>query len=253
MDITKYQLPLGVLPKHCLDVIDKEVEVVDFPNFNETQKILNRPFNDGIYKNNENSFLLKCTTQMEKVTPKMIDWWFAWHLPFSERYKLWHPKDHISAKISKDRSTSNNDKENYIGIDSLVEEYIGKKIFKLKISFIEPRNFGITSVDDHATAVCALVTDRTTGIQIARLIHYVRKVEFGSIMTSLFWMGSHVSHPNPIKNSFIRNLLKVRFIKHLLLNEYSARSLLIHCYEEMNHLQKFLPCIYEEFGGHSRN
>ena len=48
------------------------------------------------------SYFVKCTTEMLNVTPEMIRWWFVWHLPSSERYKLWHPRDHISARLNEE-------------------------------------------------------------------------------------------------------------------------------------------------------
>ncbi len=36
-------------------------------------------------------------THMPGVTPEMWDWWFGWHGCKDSRYKLWHPKSHISA------------------------------------------------------------------------------------------------------------------------------------------------------------
>ena len=34
---------------------------------------------------------------MPGVTPQMWEWWFGWHGSDSRRYKLWHPRAHVSA------------------------------------------------------------------------------------------------------------------------------------------------------------
>jgi hypothetical protein len=46
-------------------------------------------------------------TQMPKVTPAMWDWWFAWHGSEAQRYKLWHPRAHISSKWADREYTKN--------------------------------------------------------------------------------------------------------------------------------------------------
>jgi hypothetical protein len=35
--------------------------------------------------------------ELPEVTPEMLDWWWD-HIDTTERYKLWHPKDHKSFK-----------------------------------------------------------------------------------------------------------------------------------------------------------
>ena len=183
---------------------------------------------------------------MIDVAPEMIGWWFSWHLPHSERYKLWHPRDHISATL-KEEDIILQSKGQYIGVDSFVEEYIGNKLQRLQISFKEPALFGLEKQED-SIAICAYVTDTNNGVKVAKLLHYVLKTDKGSLMKSFFWMGSELRHPNAIKNLIVTNLSKIQPIKGLLLNDDSAMDLLIHCYEEMNHLSKFLPDLYQEFG-----
>ena len=66
---------------------------------------------DGIYRNNSNQVLVKCSTVMG-VTPKMVDWWFAWHMSKAD---IVTPRDHISTELKEDRSSFKSDKEKYIG------------------------------------------------------------------------------------------------------------------------------------------
>ena len=58
-------------------------------------------------------------TAMPGVTPEMWDWWFGWHGSQDSRYKLWHPKSHVSA-VWEDGG----DDISYIGRNSIIEEYI---------------------------------------------------------------------------------------------------------------------------------
>lgn len=38
-------------------------------------------------------------TPMPGASGEMIDWWFGWHSNESQRYKLWHPRAHMKAKL----------------------------------------------------------------------------------------------------------------------------------------------------------
>ena len=131
-------------------------------------------------------------------------------------------------------------------MDSYVEEFIGKKIHKLKISFLDPVNFGFEDINDHFTAVCASVTDASTQVDVATLLHYVKTLENGSVMQSYFWMGTNLSHPNALISFCVSRLSRLKFLKGLVLNDNSAKNLMIHCFEEMDHLSKFLPNLYED-------
>ena len=246
MNLSKYKLPLGALPKKANEIIQQKVYESEFIDSNNCSLLIeDEDIGDGIYKNKEKSYFLKCTTNMVNVSPEMIAWWFTWHLSSSERYKLWHPRDHISARL-KEEGIKLQSKDQYIGVDSFVEEYIGNKLQRLQISFKEPAVFGLEN-QQNSVAICAYVTDVNSGVRIAKLLHYVLRREKGSVMKSFFWMGSELYHSNTFKNFFVKNLTKIKLIKGFLLNDDSAIDLLIHCYEEMNHLGKFLPDLYQEF------
>ena len=139
MSLEKYQIPLGSLPQKAKETLSNDVINSDFLDFRNAKEVSQGSiYQDGIYRNNSNQVLVKCSTVMKGVTPKMVDWWFAWHMPQSERYKLWHPRDHISAELKEDRSSFKSDKEKYIGVDSYVKEFIGKELNELCISFSRP-------------------------------------------------------------------------------------------------------------------
>ena len=247
MNLSKYKLPLEALPEQVRKISRQKVIETEFIDSTNCHVLIEEEdFDDGIYKNKELSYFVKCTTDMMNVTPEMIRWWFTWHLPSSERYKLWHPRDHISARL-KEEGIKLQSKDQYIGVDSFVEEYIGNKLQRLQISFKEPAVFGLEN-QQNSVAICAYVTDVNSGVRIAKLLHYVLRREKGSVMKSFFWMGSELYHSNTFKNFFVKNLTKIKLIKGFLLNDDSAMDLLIHCYEEMNHLSKFLPDLYQEFG-----
>ena len=88
MNLTKYEIPLGSLPLKAEQVIKQKTIESEFLNFQYSPQILDTNLEDGIYKNKNNSYFIQCTTNMRGVVPQMIDWWFIWHLPSSERYRL---------------------------------------------------------------------------------------------------------------------------------------------------------------------
>ena len=246
MNLSDYEIPLGKLPDSKEIILGKKTIDFEFNDFRLSGNGSNQELEDGVYKNKKNSYFIKCTTQMKNVNPSMIDWWFAWFMPHTERYKLWHPKDHISSHIYQDNSHKISDKEKYIGIDSYVEEYIGSKLHSLCITFLQPSSYGFNELNEDSTTICAGVRDMNSGIFVANLLHHVIKNEQGSTMYSYFWMGMEPNHANPIKNYLIRFFTKFKFFKSLLLNDKVAKELMTHCYEEMNHLSKFLPELYKD-------
>jgi hypothetical protein len=249
MNLSKYKLPMDELPFRIRESLKEEIHNSEFSGFNNAYELHREgSFSTGICKNNKGEILVTCVTEMFDVTPRMIDWWFGWHLPESERYQLWHPKAHVSSRLTQDNSHFTTDKEKYINIDSYVKEYIGKQLNVLCISFVEPKQFGFPELNpDTETAICAHVKDLSKNISIASITHLVSKSHKGSIMQSSFWLGMNLEHSNRVLNLLIKPLLNVSNIKAIFLTDKLALDLLVHCAEEMNHLPKFLPTLYMDF------
>jgi hypothetical protein len=182
-------------------------------------------------------------TAMPGVTPEMCDWWFGWHGSQNSRYKLWHPKSHVSS-VWEDGE----DDITYIGRNSIIEEYIDDKFMKLLIQFKHPTEFGfsINAIKDPSKSVyiCATIGHSKFPIDYGYLVHQVRAVEGGSEMRSRFWIGGQYIHARKeckltgLTSSFIQ-IMKI-------ISPDLGRKMLIHCSEEMNHLAAFLPTLYAE-------
>lgn len=247
MNLDKYKFPLEAMPFAAGLILNQESLSSEFSSYklaNEIHKD-NSLFAGSITKDSEGSYLVQCLTEMPQTTPKMVDWWFGWHMPESERYKLWHPRDHISSKLIVDTSMFKSDKEKYIGVDSYVTEYIGKELNDLCISFKDPALFGFDELDpEKETAICAEVVSMSRKMKIASLTHYVKVHGKDSVMQSSFWLGMDLEHKNRILNLMLKPILRVKAIKSFLLNDRVAKDLYTHCSEEMNHLSKFLPSLY---------
>lgn len=180
-------------------------------------------------------------TDMPNVLPKMWDWWFAWHGSQDNRYKLWHPKAHISARWEDGRT----DILAYVGRTSLIEEYIGKKLEKAAIHFIAPSDLGLQNTENEVF-ICARVGYSHIPINIGWLVHQVRKTNAGAEMRSRFWMGGKYIEVR--KTGFVAKTLSQLLPKFIGVSRFQASDLLRHCSEEMNHLAAILPTLYKEFG-----
>ncbi len=182
-------------------------------------------------------------TTMPDVTPPMWSWWFAWHGCRDNRYKLWHPKAHVAAAWQDGK-----DDIAYIGRTSQIQEYIGTSLEKANIRFFEPTelNFLENYIADNeeVTVICARLGLTTFPLDFGYLIHQIRKVENGAEMRSRFFMGG--KHIAIRSNSFFAKSISKLLQKYYRLPEQQAIDLLTHCSEEMNHLAKVLPALYQE-------
>ena len=177
-------------------------------------------------------------TDMPGVTPQMWTWWFGWHGSDARRYKLWHPRAHVSARWDDADGDGH-----YVGRTSLIEEYIGSAFTKGAISFVEPSALGLDPARlGEGIAVCARLGSSELPVDIGWFVHHVRPTAAGSEMRSRFWMGGrHVA----VRRG---NRLADRAVRPVAARQLpDPRDLLVHCAQEMNHLAGFLPAIYAEF------
>lgn len=54
-----------------------------------------RSFQEGYDRTENGQWEVIANHEISGVTPEMIDWWWD-HIDTTERYKLWHPTDHVS-------------------------------------------------------------------------------------------------------------------------------------------------------------
>lgn len=187
------------------------------------------------------SLRVAALTAMPRVSPPMLDWWFGWHGSADNRYKLWHPKAHRSARW-QDGSA---DDTRYIGRTSLIEEYIGKKMEKAAIRFVPPSELGLSAESkDQAVYICARVGYAHYPIDFGWLVHQIRAVEGGAEMRSRFWMGGrHIQ----IRWQWLPGFFSLLLQRAIKLPEQQGKDLLTHCAEEMKHLAGFLPDLYKQY------
>lgn len=177
-------------------------------------------------------------TDMPGVSPAMWDWWFGWHGSAASRYKLWHPRAHVSARWADGGGDGH-----YVGRTSLIEEYIGSAYAKGAIQFVEPSVMGLGAAqrsDD--VAICVRLGASDIPVDIGWFVHQVRATAAGSEMRSRFWLGGrHVAARGRIR-------LADHVIRPLAARQLpDPRDLMVHCAQEMNHLAGFLADIHAKF------
>lgn len=204
------------------------------------------PVETGYSINPDGSVMVAVKTDMPGVTPLMWDWWFGWHGSQDDRYQLWHPLAHISARWEDGR-----DDACYIGRNSIIREYIGPHLLEASIQFRSPLEFGFSAAcvnsKDQAVYICARLGHPSLPVDYGYLVHQVRKTANGAEMRSRFWVGGkYVSLRGGGKMSgiIIPVLKKIKSLPPDF-----AGDLLRHCAEEMNHLALFLPELYSRYGG----
>ncbi len=247
----KFKMDMNPIPKHMARAIQQGVISGDFPDIGDATALFANwsRYQDRVMRADNGCALVTCTTALPHVSPAMVDWWFGWHLPYSERYQLWHPLAHRVAKVKEDRQHMDDDRARYVGNVSYVDEWIGKRMMRLAISFVSPEAFGLVDVDRlGATAICARTTDRLLRSDGGFLIHFVVPTATGSEMRSAFWLGQVTPHW-PMIHGLIKPMLNRAVVRKLIVSDRMCVDLLQHCAEEMNHLARFLPDLYAEVQG----
>lgn len=194
----------------------------------------------GSYQQGDGIYVVKALTRMPKVKAKMVKWWFADYMQTTEHYKMWHPSAHLWM------DWENKKPGEIIGASHLVDEYIGPRLQKLRIQFIEPSEF----LDDYTPqdgvfVICARVGFREESFNVSSMCHVVRDTPFGAEMRSHFWLG-HLSKREGNDEVFsIANIIgNTALARIVLLNDEMAVDLMIHAIQEMGNLADFLPELY---------
>lgn len=144
------------------------------------------------------------------VTPEMIDWWWD-NINTSERYKLWHPKDHKSFEWEV------SPKKGHIGAIQRIVENIGFPTM-LRIRWEDPKQSPIPIEYNHALVGSTLDHNDKP---ISWLLHEYEPIENGTKLRTTFRLPAKVPKP------FLEALRK-------------------HNIEEINEFTNFLPKLYEK-------
>ncbi len=207
------------------------------------------PLESGYTRLRNGQIFVAALTKMPGVTSEMIDWWFGWHYMESERYKLWHPRAHLSngAKKMVGDDPALTDREKYLHNPNYVSEYIGDSRLDIVITFREASDFVDADRFREArigTMVCGNVSHPSVPLTLSTLIHQIRDTHDGVEMRSRFWMGD-VGFQGAAQ--ILNPLIPSRAIARRAVSLDQGRDLVVHCATEMNHLASFLPALYFDY------
>ncbi len=147
--------------------------------------------------------------ELKDVTPEMITWWWD-NIRDTERYKLWHPQDHIAFEwvVPPDRG--------HVGAVQKASEKIGGVPMTFLIRWEDPKSLAGSY---QFVLAASIISD--DGDVIMRFSHEYEAAPYGARMRSTFHVPSGVY-----------------WIIH--------KGLRKHNIEEMARFSEFLPDLYEQ-------
>ena len=238
---------MASLPKHVVEALQHGPQGgMALLSFDDAASVADEGYQQtengyGILDNG--SLQVSVRTDMPGVTPAMWAWWFGWHGCDTRCYKLWHPRAHLSAAWKDGEQNT----RRYIGRCSMISEYIGSTMLNGAIQFAEPAAMGLAPDSDDAVAICARLGSGDGPVDVGWFVHHIRSTPGGAEMRSRFWMGGphiEVRKAPGVASRAVRPIAS----RVLGTSEATARNLLVHCAQEMNHLAGFLPELHEQFG-----
>lgn len=225
----------------------------------EAYKLVNQGYlnlEHGYVRMADGSWYVACLTDLgHEVNGEMFDWWFR-NCDNTERYRWWHPADHISGNFEPQFYSvmpQERTRGHYIDHIHIVEEKINGVSHSLQIEFERPSKlFDVSTFAENGITACIVgrVFDRdpTLGlVAVGHLMHMVREVNGRSELRSRFWIGN-LAFPETVENiifaRLINSIITTRLFKMVKVPSSTARGLWVHCSQEMHCLREFLPHFY---------
>lgn len=209
------------------------------------------PLENGYARLDDGVLYVAVLTPMPGVSGEMIDFWFAWHGEDGARYRLWHPRDHLSARWRTPVTFAGGGREAwqqlYRGNVSEVDEYVGGARMKLGIAFADPAEYldaACFEASGTETAICARTWSLEENVAAGHLVHQIRRTQDGVEMRSRFWLADFDPSAIPLLGPLLRPLLNTSRVRRALVADGVGRDLVTHCAEEMTHLAEFLPELF---------
>lgn len=171
------------------------------------------PLQEGYHKTEQDQWEIIANHELHGVTPEMIDWWWD-HIESTERYKLWHPTDHVSYLLLVPPTDGH-----HVGAVHRIEEYLNgipETPAKLDIRWEDASNANA----EYSHVLLATITGDAQG----DLMHEYEAAPFGVRMRSHF----HLAPQAP---------------------EFIVNALYEHNKQEMQYFTTFLPELYRSQTG----
>jgi hypothetical protein len=139
-----------------------------------------QPLQEGYRRTEQGEWLIIVNHELNGVTPEMIDWWWD-HIDTTERYKRWHPTDHVSFEWLVSPAT-----HGHVGAVQRIVEYLNG--IPATPATIEIRWEDSKEADaeyDHVLLATGKGQGETAGLD-ATLMHEYEAAPFGTRMRSHF-------------------------------------------------------------------
>ena len=169
------------------------------------------------------------------VTAEMFDWWFAWHILETLRYRIWNPEDHLfcmTRNPEQVRDPNLSYRERIWNTICDVTEGFGAEPRDVVIPFIHPVDMGfdrnLYEKLDGTIIAMAAEDNRTISC------HFIRTVDGGVELRTRFWFGLCLRDGKPDR------------FDDTPLPEQLPKSLLMHNIKEFTNLARLLPRLYPE-------
>lgn len=188
-------------------------------------------------------------TPMPGVTGEMVDWWFDWHPREPIRYRVWHPRAHVSNSLEPPPAPRA--KPHWGAVHHPVED-VGVGVAHARIAFLRPTDIGFSTdgLDDPgvATIVGGYVGDDRRRARHSLMVHVFLEEGDGVVLRSRFWFGAAMRPylPAPIAAP-LEPLLNTRAVRTRLLPDDLPRAVANHCIEEYANLAELLPELHARY------
>lgn len=183
---------------------------------------------------------------------EMAEWWFEWHPHEDIRYRIWHPKAHVSNRVDLPDHPL---ERSYWDVTHHPVEDVGFGVEHLRIEFKRPEEIGFAPGALERPGVAGIVggfvgDDKKHAFH-TRMVHvFLDDPETGGYaLRSRFWIGSMLRPfgPAPIAGA-IGSLINRKAIRRAVVPREAPHGLALHCAEEFHHLAAILPDLYAEYG-----
>ena len=215
------------------------------------------PLENGWVRRKDGSLFVSVLTDLgQDVNGDMFDWWFC-HCDDTEKYRWWHPHDHIRATWDPSYYSSmpfERIRGHYVDHVHIVEEMIGGEKQALQIEYMRPSKvFDISKFAENNITACLVariyLKDATLGmIGAGHMVHIVRENNGRSELRSRIWLGDDISYPETPENYYFAQLIQSisssSLFRTMKVPYGMGKALHTHCAQEMACLKVFLPHYY---------
>ena len=207
------------------------------------------PVENGYCTLDDGTRFIAVRTRFPGCTAEMIDWWFKWAQQGEAiRYKIWYPGAHyaMSEMPTPGYVRRPGDKYHW-GMTRFPVEDIGSGAQKLRLDFVDPREFGFDGEPEGGTILCCRIGMADGSFKHSEFIHHVRPIEGGVEMRSRFWqlrkiepMAGGPQVPQAVRDMVARQKLRV--------GPEAGAAMAFHCATEYSQLAGFLAELYRKYG-----